>query len=238
MYALVLAGGRGERLRPLTDDVPKPMISLHGKPLLEYQVAWLTAGGIEDIVFLAGYKWESIKDHFKDGSSHGFRAHYSIENADAPLGRGGAIRKGMAQLPQGADPIVVANGDIITDMPIADLLARYKLDRQRNRGHLATIMVVPYRSPYGIVEMNESGVVIGFREKVELPYWINGGVYLFSRGIETLLPELGDHELDTFPSLAAAETLAAHRFTGYWQSIDSFKDLGEAEERLFGAPSP
>ena len=230
MYALVLAGGKGERLRPLTDEVPKPMVPLADKPLLAHQVAWLRAGGVTDVVFLAGYRWEAIRDHFHDGDAYGLRVHYSVE--DQPLGRGGAIRKGMAWVPPEADPMVVVNGDVITDVAVADLLSRYDSDRERDSGHVATILVVPYQSPYGMVDVDESGRVLGFREKVELPYWINGGVYVLSRSIETHLPELGDHEQGTFPDLAAAGKLTAYRFRGYWTSIDSFKDLREAEEHL------
>ena len=112
MYALVLAGGRGERLRPLTDTTPKPMVPLLGKPILWHQVEWLKKGGVTDIVFLAGYRWEAIKEFFGDGSAYGFRAHYSVE--DSPLGRGGAIRKGMSLVPEEEERVVVTNGDIIT----------------------------------------------------------------------------------------------------------------------------
>ena len=112
MYALILAGGRGERLRPLTDTLPKPMVPLAGKPLLWHQVRWLMEAGVTDVVFLAGYRWEAIQEFFGDGTAFGFRAHYSIE--DQPLGTGGAIRKGLSLVPQEEDWVVATNGDIIT----------------------------------------------------------------------------------------------------------------------------
>ena len=230
MYALILSGGRGERLRPLTDAVPKPMVQVCGKPILQHQAEWLVSAGVTDIVFLAGYSWEAIRDHFQDGSAHGFRAHYSIE--DTPLGRGGAIRKGMAQLPPSRGPVIVTNGDVVTSLQLPELLERYHQALARSADHLATITVVPFRSPYGIVDLNDSDLVTGFREKVELPYWINAGVYVLSREIETLFPELGDHETETFPSLAEQGKLSALPFRGDWCSIDSFKDLREAEEQL------
>jgi NDP-sugar pyrophosphorylase family protein len=235
MYALILVGGRGERLRPLTDDAPKPMVLVCGKPILEHIVSWLKAGGIEDIMFLAGYRWQLVEKHFGDGAGHGFRAHYSIE--DSPLGRGGAIKQGMARLPMSKEPVLVMNGDIITDVAINDLLSQHEKDSRSNPGHLATIMTTRFRSPYGIVDLNEAGMVTGFQEKPFLPFWINGGVYVFSRAMEGYLPEKGDHE-DKFHDLAAAEALAAYRFEGYWRSIDSFKDLREAEDHLSGVLSP
>ena len=217
----------------MTDAVPKPMVQVAGQPILHHQARWLMAGGVTDLVFLAGYSWEVIRDYFGDGSAFGFRAQYSIE--DTPLGRGGAIRKGMECVPLSEDPVVVVNGDIVTDMMVRELLARYRDDLGRNPQHLATIAVVPFQSPYGIVDVGEADRVLGFREKVELPFWINAGVYVLARAVEAGLPELGDHETETFPALAAAGQLTAYRFTGYWRSVDSFKDLREAEEHL--APS-
>ena len=93
MYALILAGGKGERLRPLTDTLPKPMVPVCGKPILEHQVEWLKRGGVTDVVFLAGYRADAIQEHFGDGSAFGINAHYSVE--DSPLGRGGAIKAGL-----------------------------------------------------------------------------------------------------------------------------------------------
>jgi NDP-sugar pyrophosphorylase family protein len=93
-------------------------------------------------------------------------------------------------------------------------------------------MVVPFLSPYGLVDIGDQDNVEGFREKAELPYWINGGIYVFSREIAGLLPELGDHESSTFPTLAAEGTLSAIRSRAFWRSVDSFKDLREAEDYL------
>ena len=232
MYALILAGGRGERLRPLTDTVPKPMVPLSGKPILWHQVQWLKRGGVTDVVFLAGYRWQAIKEFFGDGSGEGFRAHYSVE--DTPLGRGGAIRKGMGLVPPEEDQVVVANGDIITAESLQSILQEHRRKREAYEGFLATIMVVPFHSPYGTVDVDGEGYVQRFIEKAELPYWINAGIYVFSRDIEKLLPDLGDHETLTFPDMAAEGKLGALRSRAFWRSVDSFKDLGEAEEYLEG----
>lgn len=230
MYALILAGGRGERLRPLTDTLPKPMIPLSGKPILWHQVQWLKRGGVTDVVFLAGYRWQAIEEFFGDGSGEGLRAHYSIE--DTPLGRGGAIRRGMGLVPPDQGPVVVANGDIVTAESLQSILEEYYSKRKSSEGFLATIMVVPFHSPYGTVDVDGEGYVQGFTEKAELPYWINAGIYVFSREIEKLLPDLGDHETLTFPGLAAEGKLGALRSRVFWRSVDSFKDLGEAEDYL------
>ena len=230
MYALILAGGKGERLRPLTDTLPKPMVQVRGKPILEHQVAWLKSGGVTDVVFLAGYRWEAIKDHFGDGKAFGVNAHYSVE--DSPLGRGGAIKAGFPKVPGNEETVAVLNGDIITAETLDNLSAYHRERRSANPSHLATIMVVPMVSPYGLVDMDESGTVTGFREKVEMEHWINAGIYLFERSIAGELPDLGDHETETFPRLAKAGRLAAMRSRRFWRSVDSFKDLREAEEHV------
>jgi len=230
MYALILAGGQGERLRPLTDTLPKPMVPVGGKPILEHQIEWLQAIAVTDVVFLAGYRWEAIKDHFGDGSEFGIRAIYSVE--DSPLGRGGAIRKGFSQLPKDSGPVAVLNGDVVTFEDPRALLQRHQEKLAANPSHLATIMVVPMVSPYGLVELNQSGDVVAFREKVEMPHWINAGVYILERDIVTQLPELGDHETSTFPQLAQSGRISAYESRAFWRSVDSFKDLREAEEGL------
>ncbi len=230
MYALILAGGRGERLRPLTDTLPKPMVPLCEKPILWHQVQWLCQAGVTDIVFLAGYRWQTIQDYFDDGADFGFHAHYSVE--DSTLGRGGAIRQGFSQVPAETESVMVLNGDVITSENPAKLLAAFQQRQTADSSHLATIMVVPMVSPYGLVDLNSEDDVVGFREKVEMAHWINAGIYVFDRRIANLLPELGDHETETFPALAKAGQISALRSRAFWRSVDSFKDLTEAEEYL------
>ncbi len=232
MYAMILAGGKGERLRPLTDTLPKPMVPVCGKPILLHQVEWLKGAGVTDVVFLAGYLWQSIKDYFGDGSRFGVQAHYSVE--DSPLGRGGAIRLGIPLVPEDEETLLVLNGDIITDQMLESLMDQHRAKKDANPSHLATLMVTPMISPYGLVELGPHDQVLGFREKVEMPYWINAGVYVFERRIAEELPELGDHETETFPRLAQAGKISALKCRGFWRSVDSFKDLREAEEYLQG----
>ena len=230
MYALILAGGKGERLRPLTDTVPKPMIPLCGRPILWHQVQWLREAGVTDVVFLVGHLADAVREYFGDGSDHGVRAHYSRE--DVPLGRGGALRRGLAALPSDDGPVIATNGDVITDASLAELIADFHARRRRSRAHCATILTVPMTSPYGIVDTGADGVVDQFREKAVLPYAINGGVYVLHPGIRDLLPELGDHETTTFPALAAEGRMSAVSTDAFWRSVDSPKDLREAEEHL------
>jgi NDP-sugar pyrophosphorylase family protein len=206
------------------------MVPVRDKPILLHQIEWLKQVGVTDVVFLVGYRWQTIQDYFKDGSEFGVRAHYSVE--DSPLGRGGAIRQGFSQIPEEEDTVLVLNGDIITaEMPSA-VLDCYHQKKAADPSQMAAIMVVPMVSPYGLVDTSDQDDVVGFREKVELPYWINAGIYVFDRRIAPQLPELGDHETSTFPQLAQAGKISAFKSRGFWRSVDSFKDLREAEEYL------
>ena len=129
-------------------------------------------------------------------------------------------------------PIIATNGDVITDASLPDLLADYRARKQRNPAHLASILTVPMISPYGIVDVDGVGMVSKFREKATLPYAINGGVYVLHPEIRDMLPESGDHETTTFPRLAEAGLMSAVHSNAFWRSIDSLKDLREAEEHV------
>ena len=158
------------RLRPLTDDRPKALIPVKGRPISEYQIEWLLKeGSIDGITFACGYKWERLKEHF--GSDfHGIPVGYSVEKE--PLGTGGAIKKALAAQ-SSDDLVVVTNGDIITDLPLKRMVEAHK----QAGGASASMLVVPYRSRFGVVKIDKLKVVRGFEEKAAFPdVWINGGV--------------------------------------------------------------
>jgi NDP-sugar pyrophosphorylase family protein len=224
-FALTIAGGRGERLRPLTDNRPKPMVEINGKPIISYQVDWMRAQGVTDVVFLCGYMGEMIQSYFGDGSKYGITAHYSFE--DSPLGRGGALKQGLSMVPANAKNVLVTNGDVITNQPLEPIAELYE-----NSGSMGTMMLVPYPSQYGVVESDDQDIVTQFIEKGNLPFWINAGVYLFDRQIESLLPDIGDHETTTFQNLAKQGKLSAYRSKMIWTSIESPKDLSDITDQI------
>jgi NDP-sugar pyrophosphorylase family protein len=226
MYALVLAGGKGERLRPLTNDRPKSLVPVGGRPILEHHLRWLAREGVTDAILLCGYRHEAILDHFGDGRRWGLRITYSVE--DEPLGRGGAFKQGFRQVPAGEAFVIGTNGDNFVAQPLAPLVRSH-----RRSGAVATAMVVPLKSPYGVVRMKGSRVV-RFEEKPRLPYWVNAGVYVLSREFFAGLPEVGDHEDELFPRLAAEGRLRAFRSRVYWKGIDTTKDVAEVEKHLEG----
>ncbi|MBU1000470.1 nucleotidyltransferase family protein [Patescibacteria group bacterium] len=223
--AIILAGGKGERLRPYTNDRPKVMVEVAGKPILAWQIEWLKFHGITKFVLTVSYKHEIVQKYFGDGSKFGIEVDYSIE--ETPLGRGGGIKKAFkSSLISKTSDVVVCNGDIITKFNLKNMVAVHL--EQKN---LVTLLLVPFISRWGVVQLDKGNHIIGFEEKPKLPYWINGGIYLFNKGVEPMLPELGDHEKETFPKIPK-EKFLGFKDEGFWRAVDVVKDKSEAESFL------
>ena len=223
---IILAGGRGERLRPYTDDRPKPMVEVNGTPLIAYVLGWLVQNGIISVVLSCGYRWEVLQSYLGDGSQWGIEVHYAVE--PETLGRGGGIRFAMQHLDPASDrPVVVANGDNLVDIDLQAMLQRHMETRAT-----ATVALAPLVSARGIVETDAQDRILHFREKPELPHWINAGVYVFSREMASLLPVKGDHEDELFPRLAAEGRLYAYKTRELWRTVDTAKDLAEIAREL------
>ncbi len=222
--ALVLAGGKGERLWPLTQDRPKPMVGVNGRPIVEHHLAWLQANGVERAFLLTGYMYEVIAEHFATPRIDGLDVRCIAEAS--PLGRGGAFKNAYREAGLADNAVIATNGDVLTEQPLVPLVEAHE-----RAGALATVMLTPMISPFGIVD-TDGGLVTGFREKPPLPYWINAGVYVLTREAIARFPDVGDHETETFPALASEGRLAAFESGAYWKSVESQKDLREAGERL------
>lgn len=223
MKTVILAGGLGKRLRPLTSDRPKPMIQINNTPIIELQVNWLKKYGITDIIVLVGHLKEKIKHHLADGQKFGVKISYIEENV--PLGTGGALKNAKDHIIQnGKDPgFFVINGDILTNLDPFTI---------SNKGSM-TLALVPLKSTFGIVETN-GDLVSKFIEKPFIKdTWINAGVYYFSNEIFDYLPDNGNLETVTLPMLVEKQKLRAKRFSNnYWRSIDSHKDVEEASKEV------
>lgn len=227
MFAIIIAGGKGERLRPLTNDRPKHMILLGDKPILEHQVDWLKDNGVTDIVVAVGHMHEVIEEYFQDGARWGVHMSYSLEQE--PLGRGGALKLAYENVPSSEPYVIATNGDNINTQPLAPMI------RQHQRTNAtATLLLTQLRSPYGIVRQRGKQIV-GFREKPLLPHWLSAGVYVLQREFFADLPDVGDHEDELFPRLAAEGRLYGFRSRAYWKAIDTVKDLNEAAAQLGAA---
>jgi NDP-sugar pyrophosphorylase family protein len=224
MYAIVLAGGKGERLRPLTSDRPKVMVALGDKPILEHQIEWLKKNGVTDIVVAVGHLHHVIEDYFADGSPWGVRMAYSLEKE--PLGRGGAFKHAYREVPPGQRYVIGTNGDNVHTQPLAPMIRQHE-----KTGAVATLLLTQLRSPYGIVQQRGKRI-LGFREKPLLPHWLSAGAYVLNPEFFDDLPDVGDHEDGLFPRLAAEGRLYGFRSRSYWKAIDTMKDLTEASEQL------
>jgi mannose-1-phosphate guanylyltransferase len=229
MKVLILAGGQGLRLRPLTDDKPKPLVLVNKRPIAEWQIDWLKKEvPIDEVIFLCGYKWERLKEHF--GSSYqGITVSYSVE--ETPLGTGGAIRKALMNGGSPEDNVIVMNGDIVTSLPLKNMLASHVAPGTQPT---VTMALVPYKSRFGIVHIDKLKVVRKFEEKPEfLDVWINGGVYVINpQKIMKHLPEKGDIERETFPKLVQYAEIVSYPYYGFWSIIDSIKDLLDVEGEM------
>ncbi|WP_078565570.1 sugar phosphate nucleotidyltransferase [Streptomyces sp. AA1529] len=224
--ALILAGGRATRMRPYTDDVPKAMVPVGGVPIVAYQLAWLARHGVTRVTISGGYKHEAIRRYAGDGSRFGMEIRYAVESE--PLGRGGGLKFAAGHLPAADAAFFVLNGDVIT------VFALPELSRFHHRsGAAVTVALSPYRSDWGVAELDEDGHRIrGFVQSPELPYWINAGVYVFGPEAVGMLPDRGDHEDHTFPQLARDGKLFGYRLGGYWRGLDTVKDVLQAAEEV------
>ncbi|KAF4406657.1 nucleotidyltransferase family protein [Streptomyces lycii] len=231
--AVVLAGGQGSRLRPYTDDRPKPMVEIPGTgvPIIGHQLAWLAAEGVTDAVVSCGHLAEVLQDWLAD-SADGFPLRVTTVVEEEPLGRGGGLRYAAASLPRPELPWYATNGDVWTRFSLRDMAAFHD-----ERAAEATLALARPRVPWGAVETDEFGHVLDFIEAPPSPFLINAGVYVFSAAFTELLPERGDHERTTFPRLARERRLAGFPLPqgAYWRAIDTAKDLTEAAAELAAA---
>ncbi|MCX5074174.1 NDP-sugar synthase [Streptomyces sp. NPDC060334] len=226
--AVILAGGQGSRLRPYTDDRPKPMVEIPGTgiPIIGHQLAWLASEGVTDAVVSCGHLAEVLQDWLARARLP-LRVTTVVE--EEPLGRGGGLKYAARRLPYPDQPWYATNGDIWTRFSLREMAAFHT-----ERGATATLALARPRIPWGVVETNEFGQVLDFIEAPPSPYPVNAGVYVFGPEFAELLPELGDHERTTFPRLARERRLAGFPLPqgAYWRAIDTAKDLTEAAREL------
>jgi len=223
MHAVVLVGGFGTRLRPLTNSLPKPLLPLGQRTILEWLLVHLARGGVTDAVLALGFKPEPFMQAYPDARCAGVRLSYAIE--DSPLDTAGAIgfAARSAGLHERGETFVVANGDIVTDLSVGGLVAAHRANAQQ--GARATIHLTPVADPsqYGVVESEAgSGRVRGFLEKpapgTTTSRHVNAGTYVFEPDVLDMLP--GDAPLSVervvFPALVERGALHAHPTDDYW----------------------
>src|SRR5690349_2717173 len=192
MEALLLAGGKAERLGEAAQGLPKPLVPVAGFPLAEYSVARLVAAGVTRVIVACRAGQEAA---FVNALG-GLGAEIVPVGEHEPLGRGGGLRLAASKRSESGE-VIAANGDELLDVDFEALLAEH-----RSSAAAATIVCAQVRSPFGVVDVQEDGTVTGFREGPLLDQWVNSGVYVLGEEALERLPEKGDHESTTFPELA------------------------------------
>lgn len=221
MRAVIIAGGSGTRLRPLTYNTPKPMVPLFNKPFLQYQLELLKRHGITEIIINLHYLSNVIEEYFGDGSALGLKIYYSLE--EKPLGTAGAVK--LAEEFFDDEPLVVFNGDILTDVNLTEIIAYHKAKKAR-----ATITMIRVTDPtaYGLIFTNDEGEVTRFLEK---PSWdeatvdtVNAGIYVLDPSVFRYVPrnEAYSFERGLFPLLLQLnEKVVGYTTDAYWLDIGS-----------------
>ncbi|MGH8777362.1 MAG: sugar phosphate nucleotidyltransferase, partial [Jiangellaceae bacterium] len=226
MEAILLVGGLGTRLRPLTDDLPKPMLPVAGVPLVVHQIARARAAGVDHVVLATSYRAEVFADALGDGSPLGVRIDYAVE--DEPLGTGGAIRNAAAFL-QG-EVVLVFNGDVIDGH---DIRAQLAVHHEARADATLYLTRVDDARAYGCVPTDSGRRVIAFHEKMAEPVsdQINAGCYVFRRAVIDQIPpgRAVSVERETFPGLLeGGGVLVGLVDDAYW------RDLGTPESYVRG----
>ena len=225
MEAIILAGGKAERLGDAAGGLPKPLVPVAGRPLAAWQIGLLGRAGVDRVILScnagAGAQFAS--------ALNGVGPELAIAEEPERLGRGGGIRFAAAERREDGD-VLALNGDELLDLDFAALQ-----EQHRSTGAAATIAVAQPRSPFGVVEL-DGDRVSGFAEGGTIECWVSCGVYVLGEEALARFPERGDHETTAFPELAAEGKLGAFRHEGLWLTVNTPKDLRRAEEYLSAHP--
>jgi NDP-sugar pyrophosphorylase family protein len=223
--AIILAGGKAERLGDAASGLPKPLVPVAGRPLAAWQIGLLGRAGVGRVIVScnagAGQQFAAALG--------GLGPEVAIAEEPERLGRGGGIRFAARKRRENG-AVVALNGDELLDVDFAALL-----EHHRSTSAVATITVAQPRSPFGVVEL-EGDRVTGFAEGGTIEGWVSCGVYALSEESIARFPERGDHETTTFPELATEGKLRAFRHAGLWLTVNTPKDLRRAEEYVSEHP--
>ena len=227
--AILLVGGRGTRLSPITDEIPKPMLPIAGLPVTEHQILAAKKAGVKTLVLATSYLAEVFTPYFGDGSKWGIDLRYAIEKE--PLGTGGAIAHAAAELHESEkETVLIFNGDVISDHDISAQIATHKNSDADVTLHL--IQVDDARA-FGCVPTDSQGRVTAFLEKMDQPVtdWINAGCYIFNRAVIDSIPKgiVTSVERETFPALIAHNRrIVGYKENAYWLDIGTPSALFKA----------
>ena len=223
MKAVIMAGGRGSRLRPLTNNCPKPMIPFANKPVLEHILKLLKRCGVTEVVITVHYLADQIQDYFSDGRRLDMQIQYAVEAI--PLGTAGGVKNAASFLTD--EPFLVISGDVITDV---DLLTAWQAHCRNQAMATLVLKQVPNPEQYGIVAIDELGRIIHYLEKPTQLHppscLVNTGIYILDPQILALIPpnRPADFSYDIFPCLLREDVaMFGHQTEGYWSDIGTIE---------------
>jgi NDP-sugar pyrophosphorylase family protein len=212
--AVILCGGKGTRLRPITHEIPKPLIPVQGKPLIEHLIDLFKKYDINEVILSVGYKGDKVKEYFGDGRKFGVKISYIEESEDAPLGTAGPLKKGRAML---TDTFIVTNGDELKDINLEEM---YDIHKNNKAAATIALTTVPDPSLYGVAQLSGSKILrfIEKPPKEKAPSnLINSGLYILEPSIIDLIPDgKAMLEKDVFPIVAHNGGLFGYPFSGQW----------------------
>jgi NDP-sugar pyrophosphorylase family protein len=217
LTAILLCGGRGERLKPFTDALPKALVPLNGRPLLDHLIASLVARGVTRFAVCVGYKAEAIEQHLQENADPAWQVT-CVNSGDASM-----TDRILDARPHVRGQALICYGDTLANVDLATLQREH-----RGSGALATLTVYPLQSPFGVVHFDDSNRVWEFDEKPFLPYWINiGFILLEPEALDMLVP--GSDMVAFLTTLAKAGSLRVHQHTGRHVTVNTTSDRARAE---------
>jgi len=227
MKAVILAGGVGTRMRPLTYVIPKPLLPIGGKPLLEHTIRYLKEYGIKEVVVCVAYLKNYIKDYFKDGESLGVEICYA--EADMPLGTAGQLKTAEKHV---SGTFLAMNGDIVSSLNIHNLIEFHE-----KMGGLGTIALKTFeiKVPYGHIKLDSNSRITKFEEKPKVSFSANAGIYIFEPKIFKYIPpnKVMSLETEVFPKLIdKGEQLNGYYEDAYWADVGTITDFERVDKEL------
>ncbi len=225
---MILCGGRGTRLREGAESLPKPLVEIGGRPIVWHVIQIYAAHGFRRFFLLTGHRGEMV-DAFVANEAWPEGVEVETEDTGEGTPTGGRVHGARERLRGGTFCVTYADG-------VADLDLGRELAEHAAHGLLATMAVVRPELPFGITELGAQGEVTGFREKPRSEHWINGGFFFFEPGVLAYLSESSVLEREPLEALASDGQLHAHRHTGFWECMDTYKDAVKLNDLWAAGP--
>jgi len=219
MQVVVLCGGKGTRLSEYTEQIPKPLIEVGGKPILLHIIEMYSKYGYNDFVLCLGYKGDKIRKYFENKQS------FNIEFVDTGIDSNKADRIVKIKNYVKEDDFFVTYGDDLSDVDINALLKFHYKNKK-----IVTLTAIDLMSPFGILKVNKKWEITEFKEKPKLKYFMNGGFYVFNKKIFDYIKQGYDLEKETFEDLSKEKMICAFYHKGFWKSMNTLKDVMELNE--------